>query len=775
MLRTTLAGVFCCMVMLIGTAATLDAQTSASPEAVESGDYALQGSFELGYRLVNVNGNEPVYNTFLNYHQGPRLFDQTLSMRSLDNQGVLFDHLFLSSFGWGGDPENATRLRIDKNKWYDFNATFRRDQNFWDYSLLANPLNAPNPYIHVTDSPHTMHTTRRMYDYNLTLLPQSPVRFRLGYSRDNMEGPAFSTIHEGTDTMLFQNTRTLLDAYQAGVDIKVLPRTNISYDQFLQYYRGDSSWDDRNLGFQLSTGTAVDAGIIYNPTAGQPCSNTPTPIFSAGTPPVLRDTCNGYLGYNRFAPLRTSFPVEQLSIESNYIRRLDFSGRASYSSDDMKANTFLEQFAGLITRTGQQAFFVAGNSHAHRVVASVDAGATYHVTDRLRISDTFRFTNFHIPGSSNQVTGSLFGGTSPPSMLNPIVPYNPSLCPPTCPSHGSSAPPDLSNNLYSRFLGQDSKSNTVEVEYDFTKSFGGHVGYRYGDRTIGETIYAFATELFAPSNPNRGDCATQPLNPDGTCTFSGQTDSGDELIPVHENSALFGVWYRSGSKLRASYDMELMSADNSPTRISPRNLQRYKARVHYKPRDWAVLSASVNVLESRNNVVDVFHREHDRNAGFSLVLNPKPRYGLELGYDYDDIYSTTNICYVLAATPPTGSVLCSIGAPYISANSLYINRVNYGYVNLMFQPVKRVTARLGYNVTSSSGNTTLLTTSPSMLMPLGINFHRPMASVDVAIRDGFTWRTAWNYYDYNEKYLSYPLPSRNFQSNQATLSLLYGF
>src|SRR5207245_886263 len=108
--------------------------------------------------------------------------------------------------------------------------------------------------------------------YNLTLLPQSAVSLRLGFSRNNMEGPAFSSVHQGTDAMVFQNTRSLVDAYQFGMDFKVLPRTNISYDQFLQYYKGDSSWNDQSFIFQLAGGTAVDPGISYNTAASQPCA-----------------------------------------------------------------------------------------------------------------------------------------------------------------------------------------------------------------------------------------------------------------------------------------------------------------------------------------------------------------------------------------------------------------------------------------------------------------------------------------------------------------------
>ena len=77
----------------------------------------------------------------MNLGSGLRLFDYTLDMRSLDHNGLLFDNLNFSNFGYGGDPNDVTRLRIDKNKWYDFRVLFRRDKNFWDYNLLANPLN----------------------------------------------------------------------------------------------------------------------------------------------------------------------------------------------------------------------------------------------------------------------------------------------------------------------------------------------------------------------------------------------------------------------------------------------------------------------------------------------------------------------------------------------------------------------------------------------------------------------------------------------------------
>src|SRR6185437_8393263 len=97
------------------------APASTEQEGKELGGYQVQQSIEFGYRFTDVVGSEEVYKTFINQDQGPRLLEQTLNLRALHHAGVIFDRLSASSFGWGGDPENAARLSASKDNWYDFN------------------------------------------------------------------------------------------------------------------------------------------------------------------------------------------------------------------------------------------------------------------------------------------------------------------------------------------------------------------------------------------------------------------------------------------------------------------------------------------------------------------------------------------------------------------------------------------------------------------------------------------------------------------------------
>src|SRR6185437_7477307 len=120
------------------TPGTANPQPQEEEPAVNYGGYQVQQSIEFGGRISDVTGSNSMFNTFLNQHSGPRLFEQTLSMQSLNHTGVLFDSLNLSSFGWGDDANNVLRFNLSKNKWYNFDANFRRDQYFFDYDLLDN-------------------------------------------------------------------------------------------------------------------------------------------------------------------------------------------------------------------------------------------------------------------------------------------------------------------------------------------------------------------------------------------------------------------------------------------------------------------------------------------------------------------------------------------------------------------------------------------------------------------------------------------------------------
>jgi hypothetical protein len=747
-------------------------------EGKNAGNYNVKQVFEFGYRFRTDDGNRHVYNTFVNLNPGPRLLEHSLEMRSLNHAGGLFDDFFLHSFGYGGDPNNVTRLRVYKNKWYNFGATFRRDRNYWDYNLLANPLNptTSNPFVPITESLHAFEVTRRMSDYNLTLLPQSRVRFRAGYSRNINEGPSLTTFHEGTDVLLFQNWKQSVNSYSFGFDFRLIPRTSFSYDQSFQYYKGDTTWQDQNMTFQLSNGTPADLGIIFNTAANQPCA---TPIINAATtPPTISPTCNLYLQYDRTERPRGFFPTEQLSFQTNYWRNLDISARFSYSTSDNDTLGYNEFYRGLVTRTRQGQFSITGPAFTRRVAVGADFGVTWDITEKFRIIDTFNFLDFRLPGNSTITELSLFTTSA---LIAPNI-FTPGAAPPAscptitsagCPQHNASSPADVINEFADWFLGMDSKTNTFQLEYDVNRHIGGRLGYKFRGRRITIRRDEVADLLFFPTLPNRGACAGQPLLPDGSCRVTtASSDAESEL--EQEHALLFGGWFKPSDQFKASLDLEWMYNTRAFTRITPRHRQNYKLRALYTPNAWASLSANVNLLESGNNVAEILHQQHYRSYGFSAMLNPNDRWGVDFGYDFNDIYSRTNICFTGTVRPP-GTSPCPGALALFSQVSLYSHDTHFGHVDFFFRPVKRVKAGFGYTGVRTTGSTLILTpnTPPG---PLQYTYHRPNVLFEVDFDRGFTWKSQWGYYGYNEAVAPDPTTGpRNFTSHLVLLSLRYAF
>ena len=718
--------------------------SSAVAEEKKVGEFIVKQSFEFGYRSVNVSSqklnptdptNTSMYDTLANQHSGPRLLDQTLSLQSPDHNGTLFDELFVSSFGFGGDPNNVARAQVSKYNWYDFNAIFRRDWNFFDYNLLANPLNpsTSNPTIPVTFSPHRYDMVRRMSDLSLTLKPQSKISVRLGYDRNTWQGPSFTTIPEASDdeiieTVLVQKNNVITDQYQVGVDFKLLPRTTISYDQFVTHTKYGTSWTDQSFSWVLPNGAPADLGIVWNTQNGQPCTAPFNPA-----PPVVDPTCSLYLAYLRNNPIRSNAPTEQLSLHSNYFSRVDLTGRVSYTNVDMRSQ-FSDFFNGFLADQGVRQYTTAGPISGERIAVSADFGATVSITDKLRVSDRFRFYNFRIPSLWNSTFQTWAGA----SALDPVGPI----------------PDSVNNTIFTRFLGEDTKSNEIALEYDFSKRLGGRAGYRYQSslyRHIGEN----------------NDLST------------GDVENDLDIVPVNFHTALFGIWTRPTDKLRANVDVELTTSDNFLTRISPRRSLRYRARASYQPRRGITLAATSNVYEARNGIQEISYNAHNRSFGFTATANPDDKVGVELAYNYNNVASNSFICFQYTATPVPGNPSpCAAdtegGVPFETYQT-YANQDHFGTATLLLRPVRRLTTNVGYSIVSSNGSATIL----NPLQPFGTlksNYHRPLAEVQFEIAASWTAIARWNYYDYLEKNAFFgPTYPRGFRANATTLSLRYAF
>jgi len=716
----------------IGLAALLISANAAAQDATPAkgtiqGGFAIHQSYDLGGHIADYSGSDSIYDTLVNLQSGPRILNQSLEMHAVGKTKFpLFDTLSTSSAGYGGDPDNFTFLQMSKANLYDFHGLFRRDRQYFDYNLLANPLVpagvTSNGYTfpQVYNSPHLFNTVRRMTDTDLTLFPISKVSFHAGYAQNVMEGPTYSSIHEGTEALLLQNWRNSTDTWTGGVNWKLFTKTTLTLEEVITHYKGNTDWDLTGLNLQLSNGVPVTLG--FDNVSLPSCGNHAAPIVdSTTTPATANATCNGYLQYSRSQPTRTLFPTEEFRFQSSNITNIQMNGRIRYTGANLNLPSLNEFFNGYSSRGGERVFTVTGNARAQRVNVSADYGIVWQIAPRFALSEQYDFWDFRQPGidTYNQIT---YTGTS-------------MLLPPS-----TTGTPAVTSDAW--FLGQKTEMNTLVARWQALPRASFSLGYRYSYRDIVDR------------------------RPD------------TDVIPIHTQGGLLGVDLRPSHNWKINGNIEIAYADNAYTQISPRQLQRYQLLTTYQPKSWATIFGVFNDLERRNNVTYVNHLDHSRAFAAGADLTPNEHYGVELAYGYIDIFSQTDECYASTPAPegavPTLSPACiANGTPYFT-NGYYDSPTQYGSFGFIFMPIKQLTSGLGYRMTAVNG--TAATINPLQVPgSLQSQYQSPYANVAWTVHPGWIWKGNWNYYGYGEGTPIGPTLPRSFRGNVYTISMHYEF
>jgi len=792
------------------------AQQVDEQKGIDQGNYNIKQSVEFGYRFTSIAGNEQTYDTFVNLQQGPRLLDFSTDINSLGHHGTLFDHFFLRNFGYGGDPNNVSQVRISKNKWYAFNGMFRKDQNHWDYSLLSNPLNAPtlmpnapanfNPIVNapinvrntavIATSPAAFYSARNMQNYGLTILPDSKIRFRFGYDQNTMYGPGFSTTHEGTDQYLTQDYSVHNRNYRLGVDFRILPRTTISYDEVWSYYKNDLGSVDNNQQFSLGAGfPLLDLGVPWN-SSSQPCSNT----FAPGG--IVNPTCSAFSSYLLHWRTRLNGPTEKVTVQSTFFKNVDFAGTFSYTGGDLKVDRYQQSFTG---RASQSNFAETGPIRGRHVTAFVDLGITWRITETVSLVDSVRFSNWKEPAQFAATDCSFF---SPSLLVAPNVFSATTQLPATCappvngvpnaiPNHTTGSPGDIALNLDSNFLKQQDLSNIIQIRVQITPKSGAYFGYEYRARVISDNFFNTSGGIYFPNNPARGNCTLVDsnlplsqgnlpegctLNADGSISYSfpGAFAPPSET-DINENHAILGLWVRPSPKFRFNVDGDVMSANATFTRLSPLTAQQVRFKVNYKPSEKLNFSGNISLWYGQNDVPGINNLMHNNSVGVAAQFLPNEKISVDLGYNYNDISTSLLVCFTASGSLP-GLPACPDVSGLVQENSPYSSKVNTGLIDFSWTPIRRLTLHGGGNLTGVSGSQLNLT--PTNPIPTNVDgslnstWYEPYGGFDYHIANHWTGKAFWSFYSYHEDatvaYQDVYSP-RNFHANNVTLSVRYAF
>ena len=661
-------------------------------------------------------------------------------------------------------------MRVAKYRWYTFSGSYQHIQNYFDYDLFANPLNPPTgtPFVPVLNSPHAYYNRQNLYNFDIVVLPMQTVSFRFDYNRNRFIGPSYSSIHEGTDVQLNQDYNNTLNGYRFGADARLAKKTTLSYTQMFQQYSGDTLYSLNPFNsWPLPNGTPVTFGLPWF-NSGSPCS---TPLNNG----VANPSCNGFLDYTQFQQVSTFIPTEQVNLQSSSLKWLDFNGQYQYSH--ARSDTPLTAlFSGLTTRSSNLGYNTSGSSSNSRWnSSSADVSAIFHVSDRLRLVETFRFRDFSVSG--NYLDKSRISSQQPVRVRPPCS----VRCSCSRPRHyfmAQARRPTSSTNRRINLIGQNIKQNDFQVQYDISRFFGVRAGFVWSNYIIqpGNTQQVAFGDIYYPNNPNRGNCAGLPLNPDGSCTFSGLIAPwGSPTTEINRYSGVVGAWFRKGSTLHANVNAQFGGADNWIYRIDPLSFFNISGNVSYSPPSVADGGSQPPFPASQEQhqrhpvqPAQLLHRaqRHDQSQ---QVLGT--RHGLQLR-----CHSAEHVPLLLRSGDATGSSTC-VGDDSADGDltALYQTHTQFGYFALTLTPIERRHHAPRLQHRRQSGQHDLIQYCCSRWDRLSSIYQSPLAAVDVLVHKNVTFKAGWNYYQYGEGSFVGPTAPRYFHANNTTLALRYAF
>lgn len=740
------------------------ANTTGDPQQVVKEGFVVHQTADLGGHIVGISGSGAMYDTLVNIHSGPRVLGETYELRAVPGSKHQFlDTLSAFSTGFGGDPYNFAKLTFSKGKAYEFSGIFRRDRQYFDYDLLANPLipslsipiglsTAPTgafTWQQVNQSPVMFNTVRRMTDTNLTILPLSKVTFRLGYSQNIFQGPSLSPSRSvgKNDSLLAEYQRNSTDDFIGAIDWKPYALTKFTFEEQVTHYKADSyftlapgalqvqeadgtpaslgNWDATASPYGISACNTGSMGSAYTN------STTYTILSAPQTPggrPIINAACDVVTSYLRSQPTRIITPTEILRFQSSSIKNIATNGNVFYTRGNSDLANYYENFQGLDGAIRSATF--TGNATAKRQVIGAQYAITWQAVPKFSLSDQFDFSNVHQPGLSNISAG--ITQNTPTTAGNQTINYSGTLL--AGANYNVTGNPN--GTPLTGYFGQKFLINNLTGTWDPTPSTVLSLTYRYRTHDIVQ----------------------------GAATGTNST-----VITINENGGIINIAMHPTNHLQMNGTVEILYADNAFTPVSPRQTKHYRFHTLYRPKTWATFTGAYNDLERHNNTnntgvasVDgpIQHVDHSRIVSVGTVLDPNEHLGIDINYSFSDIYTSTNICYLNGATaalPGTASTT-STGAPNLCPDLLkdwgptmdFMEApTHYGSFGLSYSPNKPIRTGAGYRISSVGGNQ-FFNDAQAVNGSLQSSYQSPYVNIAWTVHPGWVWRAEYNYYDYGE-------------------------
>jgi hypothetical protein len=281
---------------------------AAIPAALLSSAGALYGQaipldLEVGYRWVDVSGNERMYRTQINDRPG-------VLLRSLDytSEGPLgfLDYLHVDGSDIGAGPAGQLRFLAGQTNLFRLTFTWRETDLYSALPAFANPFLAEG----IIPGQQTYNRTRNIYDATLELLPGKIISPILQYTRNTYNGPGTTTYHiGGNEFLLDDEVHSVDELYRVGLGFHYGPVQG-GVTQGWRYFR----WNEVR---RLAPG--ANDGNVTSPILGEEV--TADAIVSEEENKVNTPVTNAWVTGNLFGRLKLigSYMKADGSNETTYV------------------------------------------------------------------------------------------------------------------------------------------------------------------------------------------------------------------------------------------------------------------------------------------------------------------------------------------------------------------------------------------------------------------------------------------------------------------------
>jgi len=377
--------------------AALGAQETRTGPPVAFGGFENHGEATAGYRFLDVSGYKPQFQQMFNLRDGFRVHDLTLYGDAQDRTTSFADRYSFTATGIGGDPFPSSQLQVSKTGLYEFRATWRQSNYYWNQNDdVALPITALVPTFPTgLTNNHDWATVRKFGSADLTLHATRNLQFTFEVFHTSYDGNTFST--------------RSLDFFNSPAYWASFARANPYYliaplrDSTNRVAGGiDYSWHDWSFHYKAGYQT-FNENITFDEAA--PGQTSINPVALSQTEPLAN------LSWAQSRQLKT--PISEFSYVGRLTSRLRWRGSYIYNrysgpaATNQSENGIAPDSAGVLA---PYAISESGRAQVLEPSHAVTQGLTYEIRNWWDVDVDYRYLRY--TSESVSTLESLFNGTT---------------------------------------------------------------------------------------------------------------------------------------------------------------------------------------------------------------------------------------------------------------------------------------------------------------------------------------------------------------------------